>query len=69
MIREMLKALEDIYENKLGQNHIYKYCDALQEGRRSKKHKPLLTRIKCSELEFCFHFDFDFFFLNAITSH
>ncbi|XP_031633123.1 tRNA pseudouridine(38/39) synthase [Contarinia nasturtii] len=51
MIIEMLNVLEDIYENKLGANHIYKYCDALQEGVRSKKYKPLLTRNKCSSLE------------------
>lgn len=49
MVLEMLNVLEDIHENKLGGSHIYKYCDALQEGVRSKKHKPLLTRSKCSE--------------------
>lgn len=49
MVTEMLKVLEDIYENKLGERHVYKYCDALQEGSRSKKYKPLLTRVKCSK--------------------
>lgn len=49
MIVEMLKVLEEIYENKLGGSHVYKYCNALQEGVRSKKYKPLLTRNKCSK--------------------
>lgn len=49
MILEMLNVLEDIYENKMGQSHIYKYCDGLQEGVRSRKYKPLLTRDTCSE--------------------
>lgn len=48
MILEMLNVLEDMYENKLDGDRVYKYCDALQEGVRSKKYKPLLTRDKCS---------------------
>lgn len=49
MILEMLHVLEDIYENKLGGSHIFKYCDALQEGVRPKKYQPLLSRNKCSQ--------------------
>lgn len=49
MILEMLNVLEDIYENEMGKSHIYKYCDVLQEGKRSKKYKPLFTRDKCSK--------------------
>lgn len=48
MILEMLHVLESIYEKQLGGDRVYKYCDALQEGVRSKKYKPLLTRVKCS---------------------
>lgn len=49
MIREMLRVLEDIYENKLEGERIYHQCEALQEGVKTKKYQPLMTRTKCSK--------------------
>lgn len=69
MIIEMLHVLEDIYENKLDGNHIYKYCDALQEGVRSKNYKPLLTRNKCSKFHDFNHFYHSGFDLNSRNAH
>lgn len=48
MILEMLHVLEDIHLKKLSGNRIYNYSDALQEGVKTKKYQPLLSRNKCS---------------------
>lgn len=49
MAIEMLRVLEDVYENKLGGERIFKMHEALQEGVRSKKYQPLMSRTKCSK--------------------
>lgn len=49
MILEMLQSLEEVYQNKMGgqyRYHVYKHCDALHEGERSKK--ALMSLNKCS---------------------
>lgn len=46
---EMLRVLEDVYENKLGGERICDHYEALQEGFRPKKYQPLMSRTKCSK--------------------
>lgn len=49
MVLEMLRVLEDVYENKLGGERICQHYEALQEGFRPRKYQPLMSRTKCSK--------------------
>lgn len=49
MMLEMLRVLEDVYENELGGERICQHYEALQEGFRPRKYQPLMSRTKCSK--------------------